>query len=82
MHMRAMFWTFDRLQLFAWAAQIRNKRAWAQRFDDIMPLHDPPRPSPKAQAEREARRVRLWCERKDAMWAAIQAENVQDARPR
>jgi hypothetical protein len=43
-------------------------------------LHDPIRPSPNAQAERDARRVRLWCERKDAMWAAIQAENVKDAR--
>jgi len=81
MHIQAMFWTFDRLQLFAWAAQIRNKRAWAEPFDS-MPLHDPTRPSPKAQAEREARRVRLWGERKDAMWAAIQAENVKNSLPR
>jgi len=76
MHMPAMFWTFDRLQLFVWAARIRNKHAWHEG-SETMPLHDPIEPSQEERAEREARRVRLWCERKDAMWDAMQAQNAK-----
>jgi crotonobetainyl-CoA:carnitine CoA-transferase CaiB-like acyl-CoA transferase len=42
-----------------------------------MPLHDPTQPLLKERAEREARRVRLWCERKDAVWDAMQTENAR-----
>src|SRR5262245_59750144 len=67
-----MFWTFDRLQLFVWSAKIRNKRASDER---IVPERT--QPSPKERAEREDRRVRLWSERKEAMWHAMQAENAK-----
>jgi hypothetical protein len=75
-HRSAMFWTFDRLQLFVWAAKIRNKRACSEGME-TMPLHDPTQPLLKERAEREARRVRLWCERKDAVWDAMQTENAR-----
>jgi hypothetical protein len=76
MHEPAMFWTFDRLQLFVWAAKIRNKCARAENIE-TMPSNDLIQPSLKERVEREARRVRLWCERKDAMWDAMQAENAE-----
>ena len=76
MHIPAMFWTFDRLQLFVWAARIRNKHAWHEG-SATMPLRDRAEPLLEERAEREARRVRLWCERKDAMWDAMQAENAK-----
>jgi hypothetical protein len=76
MHEPVMFWTFDRLQLFVWAAKIRNKCARAESIE-TMPSNDRIRPSLKERVEREARRVRLWCERKDAMWDAMQAENAE-----
>jgi len=76
MHRPAMFWTFDRLQLFVWAAKIRNKRACDEGIEP-MPSHDPSQLLLKARAEREARRVRLWCERKEALWDAMQTENAR-----
>ena len=76
MHEPVMFWTFDRLQLFVWAAKIRNKCARAESIE-TMPSNDRIQPSLKERVEREARRVRLWCERKDAMWDAMQAENAE-----
>jgi hypothetical protein len=79
--MLVMFWTFDRLQLFVWAAKIRNKRACDARVE-TPPLHDLTEPLPKERAEREDRRVRLWSERKDAMWDAMRAESTKTGATR
>jgi hypothetical protein len=76
MRIPAMFWTFDRLQFFVWAAKIRNKQACDERIE-TMPVHDQTQPLAKERAEREQRRVRLWCERKDAMWDAMQSQNAK-----
>jgi hypothetical protein len=74
-HDPAMFWTFDRLQLFVWAAKIRNKCACAESIETSLPTIGSSRR--KERVEREARRVRVWCERKDAMWDAMLAENAE-----
>jgi hypothetical protein len=76
MHVPAMFWTFDRLQLFVWAAKIRNKCACEEGIE-TMPSQARIQPALEERVEREARRVRLWCERKDAMWDAMQAEDTE-----
>jgi hypothetical protein len=76
MRIPAMFWTFDRLQLFVWAAKIRNKQACDECIETL-PVHDRSQPLAKERAEREVRRVRLWCERKDAMWDAMQSQNAK-----
>ena len=56
MHEPAMFWTFDRLQLFVWAAKIRNKCARAENIE-TMPSNDRIQPSLKERVERESRQL-------------------------
>jgi hypothetical protein len=71
-----MFWTVERLQVFVGHAVKRSLAAWNARID-AFPLQDERWFQKKAQANREDRRVRLWCERKDAAVDAMLAASAR-----
>jgi hypothetical protein len=71
-----MFWTVERLQVFTYFAAKRCREAWNARIR-AFPQQDDDWLKKKAQANREDRRVRLWCERKDTAVDAMLAANAK-----
>lgn len=73
-----MFWTPDMLNIFEHSAVRRALKAWDERIA-AMPLRHPRWFELKARADREAKRARLWIDRKIEFEDALLARDRRAA---